>query len=147
VTDDDRPPRPVLRLILDVVGTTALALLILGGWFSIVGGEALSAAFGEALRVLFTFMDVGLGVWVVLLVVGVVVSIRRGAATQPAGKVYLLLLVGVVVNLLVVTTVGFVQTGGLDALLVGFAVQAGIACLIAGAVVVPLVHRTTRPPN
>ena len=93
---------PVVRLILDVVGTIALALLLLGGWFSILGG-----GFPEGVRVLLNFMDIGLGVWVVLLVV---FSVRGSRQARP--PVFRLLLAGAVVNLLVVTTVGFMQTGG-----------------------------------
>ena len=126
----------VPRVILDVVGTIALALLLLGGWFSILGG-----GFPEAARVLFNFMDVGLAIWLILLIV---FTVRSRQARPPAWR---LLVVGAVVNLAVVTTVGFVQTGGLDLLLIGYAIQAGIACLIAGAAVITIVHRATRPPK
>jgi hypothetical protein len=131
--------RPVLRLILDVVLTIALALLLLGGWQSFLSGSA-TEGFPEALRVLFNFMDVGLAIWLILLIVAVV---RLRPVGPSAGRTYLWLLVGVILNLLVVTVVGFVQ-GGWAPLLVLFAITAGIACLAAGAVVVPLVHRFLR---
>jgi hypothetical protein len=124
--------RTILRLVLDVILTVAGALLLLGGLFSILGGGR-----PEGLRVLINFMDVGLGLWVVLLIV---FAVRR---TLTARRTYLLLLIGAVVNLLVVTTVGFIQ-GGWAPTLVLFAVEAGIACLVAAAVVVPLVHRLVR---
>jgi hypothetical protein len=132
--------RVVLRLILDVVLTVAVALLLLGGWQSILSGSA-AAGFAEGFRVLFNFMDVGLGLWLVLLIV---FAVRSRALS--ARRAYLLLVVGAVVNLLVVITVGFVQ-GGWAPLLVLFAVEAGIACLIAGAIVVSLVHRLVKPPG
>lgn len=125
--------RVVLRLVLDVVLTIAGALLLLGGWFSILGG-----GFPEGFRVLFNFMDVGLGLWLVLLIVFAIRMKRLSA-----GRTYLLLLIGAVVNVLVVVTVGFIQ-GGWAPLLVLFAIQAGIACLVVAAVVVPLVHRLVR---
>jgi hypothetical protein len=125
--------RLVLRLILDVLLTTAVALLLLGGWQSFLAGSA-SEGFPEAFRVLFNFMDVGLGLWVVLLIV---FAVRRSLS---APRTYLLLLIGAVVNLLVVTTVGFIQ-GGWAPELVLFAIEAGISCLVAAAIVVPLVHR------
>ena len=131
--------RPVLRLILDVVLTIALALLLLGGWQSFLSGSA-AEGFPEAVRVLFNFMDVGLAIWLILLIVTVV---RLRPAGPSAGRTYLWLLVGVILNLLVVTVVGFVQ-GGWAPLLVLFALTAGIACLAAGAIVVPLVHRFLR---
>jgi hypothetical protein len=130
--------RTVLRLVLDVVLTVALALLLLSGWQSLLAGSA-SEGFPEGFRVLFNFMDVGLGLWVVLLIV---FAVRRSLS---APRTYLLLVIGAVVNLLVVITVGFIQ-GGWAPLLVLFAIEAGIACLVAAAIVVPLVHRLVRAP-
>lgn len=134
--------RVVLRVILDVVLTIAVALLLLGGWQSIPAGSA-SEGFAEGFRVLFNFMDVGLALWVVLLIVFAVRGSRQTRPPLSAGRTYLLLLIGAVVNLLVVITVGFVQ-GGWAPLLVLFAIQAGICCLIAAAIVVPAVHRLAR---
>jgi len=118
--------RPVLRLVLDVAGTVVLALVLLTAF-----------QLAEGARVLFNFMDVGLAVWLILLVVWVV---RLRPDGPSAGRTYLTLLVGSILNGLVVLVVGFVQ-GGWAPLLVLFAIQAGIASLIAAAVVVPLVHR------
>ncbi|MGE3193510.1 MAG: hypothetical protein AB7K08_08605, partial [Microbacteriaceae bacterium] len=90
--------RVVLRLILDVVLTIAVALLLLGGWFSILGG-----GFPEGFRVLFNFMDVGLALWLVLQIIVIVLRSRqaRSPVLSPA-RAYLLLLFGAVVNALVV---------------------------------------------
>lgn len=136
--------RVVLRLILDVVLTIAVALLLLGGWQSVLAGSA-SDGFAEGFRVLVNFMDVGLALWLVLLIVVVVRASRQARPPISAGRAYLLLLVGVVVNLLVVITVGFIQ-GGWAPLLVLFAIEAGICCLIAAAIVLPVVHRLVKPP-
>ncbi|MGE3194144.1 MAG: hypothetical protein AB7K08_11845, partial [Microbacteriaceae bacterium] len=134
--------RVVLRLILDVVLTIAVALLLLGGWFSILGG-----GFTEGFRVLFNFMDVGLALWLVLQIIVIVLRSRqaRSPVLSPA-RAYLLLLIGAVVNALVVLVVGFVQ-GGWAPLLVLFAIEAGLACLIAAAIVLPIVHRLVKPPE
>ena len=129
--------RAVLRLILDVVLTIAVALLLLGGWFTFLSERA-SDGLSEAFRVLFNFMDVGLAVWVILLIV---FTVRTKAVS--AKRTYLLLTVGAILNLLVVITVGFVQ-GGWAPLLVVFAIEAGVACLVAAAIVVPIVHRVAR---
>ena len=130
--------RVVLKLVLDVVLTIAGALLLLGAWFSILGG-----GFPEGFRVLFNFMDVGLALWLVLLIVFLV---RLRPAGPSAGRAYLLLLIAVVVNAVVVLTVGFIQ-GGWAPLLVLFAIEAGLACLIAAAVVLPIVHRLVKSPE
>jgi hypothetical protein len=134
--------RAVLRLVLDLVLTSAVALvlLILVQWF--LGGR-LDEALGEGPRVLFNFMDVGLALWLVLLIVFLV---RLRPAGPSAGRSYLMLLVGAVVNLIVVLTVGFIQ-GGWAPLLVLFAIEAGLACLIAAAVVLPIVHRLVKTPE
>lgn len=134
--------RVVLRLILDVVLTIAVALLLLGGWFSILGG-----GFPEGFRVLVNFMDVGLALWLVLQIIVIVLGARqaRSPVLSPA-RAYLLLLIGAVVNALVVLIVGFVQ-GGWAPVLVLFAIEAGLACLIAAAIVLPIVHRLVKPPE
>jgi hypothetical protein len=131
--------RPLLRLILDVVLTIALALLLLGGWQSFLSGSA-SDGFPEAFRVLVNFMDVGLAIWVVLLIV---FTVRAKPTGVSAKRTYLLLAVGAILNALVVVTVGFIQ-GGWAPQLVLFAIEAGIACLISAAVVVPIVQRLVR---
>jgi hypothetical protein len=136
--------RVVLRLVLDVVLTIAVALglLILWQWFL---SGSLADAPAEAVRVLFNFMDVGLAVWVILLIVAAVRGRTRGGEPG-AGLTWAFALVGAVVNVIVVTVVGFIQ-GGWAPLLVMFAIAAGIAVLIAAAIVVPLVHRLARTPS
>jgi hypothetical protein len=128
--------RVLLRLVLDVVLTIAVALLLLGAWFSILGG-----GFPEGVRVLVNFMDVGLALWLVLLIIAIVRS-----RTLSPGRAYLLLLIGTVVNAVVVLIVGFIQ-GGWAPLLVLFAIEAGLACLVAAAVVLPIVHRLVKSPE
>ena len=134
--------RVVLRLVLDVVLTIAVALglLILWQWF--LGGSFADAPL-EGVRVLFNFMDVGLALWVVLLIVAAVRGRTRGGGPG-AALTWVFALVGAFVNLIVVTIVGFIQ-GGWAPLLVLFAIEAGIAVLIAAAIVVPIVHRLVKP--
>ncbi len=135
--------RVVLRLVLDVVLTVALSLglLTLLQWFL---GGSLAAAPAEAVRVLFNFMDVGLAIWLILLIVAAVRGRARGG--PGAGLTWVFALVGTFVNLIVVTVVGFIQ-GGWAPLLVLFAIEAGIAVLVAAAIVVPIVHRLVYTPE
>jgi hypothetical protein len=137
--------RVVLRLILDVVLTIGLALLFLALWQWLLSGLS-GEPFSEAIRLLFNFMDVGLGVWVVLLIIWAIRGRKRGGGPN-AGITYLFALVGAVVNLIVVTIVGFIQ-GGWGPLLIVFAIEAGFAVLVCAAIVVPIVHRVVRdaPP-
>jgi hypothetical protein len=134
--------RVVLRLVLDVVLTIALALLFLTLWqwfLSDFSGDA----FPEAVRVLFNFMDVGLAIWVVLLIIWAIRGRTRGGGPS-AARTFLFALIGTVVNLIVVTVVGFIQ-GGWGLLLVMFAIVGGFAVLVAAAIVVPIVHRVVKP--
>ena len=126
----------VLRLVVAVA--IALVLLTLGQWF--LSGDPV-AGFLEGARLLFLFMDIGLGVWLVLLVVGAVRGWGRGAVVLAA-------LVGVVLNFVTVIVVGFVQGGAAPWAFMLFALEAGAAFLV-GAVVAALVvkapGRAARP--
>jgi hypothetical protein len=133
--------RVVLRLILDVVLTIALSLVFLILWQWFLGGSFAEAP-AEGVRVLFNFMDVGLAIWLILLVISAVRGRTRGGGPG-AGLTWVWALVGAIVNVIVVTIVGFIQ-GGWAPLLVLFAIEAGIAVLIAAAIVVPIVHRIVR---
>ena len=136
--------RVVLRLVLDVVLTVALAWGFLALWQWMLSGLS-SNAFPEATRVLFNFMDVGLGIWVVLLIIWTIRGGIRRSGGLSAARTFLFVLIGAVVNLLVVTVVAFIQ-GGWAPFLVVFAIEAGIVVLIAAAIVVPIVHRAVRRP-
>lgn len=133
--------RVVIRLVLDVVLTTLVALGFLSLWQWLLGGMT-GNPLPEASRVLVNFMDVGLGLWVVLLILAVIRGRTRGGGPS-AARTFVFVIIGALVNLLVVTVVGFVQ-GGWAPLLIIFAVQAGFAVLVAAAIVVPLVHRLVK---
>jgi len=137
--------RVVLRLVLDVVLTIGLSLLFLALWQWLLGDMA-SNPFPEAVRVLFNFMDVGLGIWVVLLIIWAIRGRTRGGGPSAAAT-FLFALIGTVVNAIVVTIVGFIQ-GGAGPWLVMFAIVAGFAVLVCAAIVVPIVHRVVKdaPP-
>lgn len=115
----------VVRLVIAIV----VALVLLGLWLLVTGFAA--GSLGEAARQLFLFMDIGLGVWLVLLIVGA----RRGWGTR---ALLASAVVGVVANLLTVTVVGLVQTGAVPWEFMGWALQAG-AAFVVGAVVAVLV--------
>jgi hypothetical protein len=133
--------RVVLRLILDVVLTIAIALGFLTLWQWMLS-SSIEDAFPEAVRVLFNFMDVGLAIWLILLIVWAIRGRTRGGGPG-AGRTYLFLFIGAVVNLIVVAVVGFIQ-GGEGPWLVMFAISGGVAALLAAAIVVPIVHRLVK---
>jgi hypothetical protein len=132
--------RPVLALVAQVVLAIVVALLLGALWQWLRTGDLAEGA-GEAARLLFLFMDVGLLVWVVVLVV---LTVRR-RALPGIGAILLAALAGVLVNALTVTVVGVVQSGGAP-LFVLFAIEAGIAFLAAVLVTAPIIHRLFRAP-
>ena len=124
-------------VLLYLVIAIAVALLLLGLWQWWLGGD-LGAGFAEAARLLFLFMDIGLGVWLVLLIVGAV----RGWGRR---RVFAAAAVGVVLNLATVLVVGFVQQGAVAWAFLFFAVTAGLAFLVGAAVAGMIVPRVVNP--
>lgn len=131
--------RTVLALVVQILVVLLLALSLLGGWLRLTG-QGLASAGGEAARLLFLFMDIGLGVWVVVLVI---VALRRRGMP---GVVSTLLgaLAGVVLNALTVLVVAAVQRSDVG-LFLGYAIEAGVAFLVAVLVVAPIIHRLVKP--
>jgi hypothetical protein len=121
----------VLQLAIAIV--VSLALLTLWQWLIEDFGDGLGEAFVQAARLLFLFMDVGLVVWLALLIVGAVR--RRGIGWGIRGSIGAAFLAALT-NLVVVIVVGFVQ-GGWAMLFVLFAVAGGLAFVI-GAVIAAL---------
>ena len=130
--------RPVLALIAEVLLVVVVALLLSALWQWFLTGD-LESGFIEGARLLFFFMDVGLAIWVVVLVI---LTVRR-RALPGIGMTLLVAVAGVAVNAAVVLIVGFVQ-GGWAPLYVLFAIEAGIAFLIAVLVVAPIIRRLRR---
>jgi hypothetical protein len=133
------------RIAVALVVEVVLAILVALGlgtvlqWMLGAGGLAASAA--ESARLLFFFMDIGLAVWVVILIVLVV---RR--RTHPTvGATLLAAVVGVAVNALTVLAVSLVQGGGTAEFLT-YALEAGAVFLIAVLVVAPIIRRLFRAP-
>jgi hypothetical protein len=131
--------RPLFALIAEVLLVVVVALFVGALWQWMLTGD-LASGFVEGARLLFFFMDVGLVLWVVVLVV---LTVRR-RALPGIGVTLLVAAVGVAINAIVVLIVGFAQ-GGWAPLYVLFAVQAGIAFLLAVLLVAPIVRRLHRP--
>jgi hypothetical protein len=131
--------RTIVALIAEVLLVVVVALLLGTLWQWFITGDLATAA-GEGARLLFLFMDVGLVIWLVVLIV---LAVRR-RALPGIGVTLLAALVGVVLNVVVVLIVGLVQ-GGWAAFYVVFAIEAGIAFLIAVLVVAPIIRRLFRP--
>ncbi|GHF20861.1 hypothetical protein [Pseudolysinimonas yzui] len=131
--------RTIVALIVEVLLVILVALLLGALWQWFLTGD-LAAGVAEGARLLFLFMDVGLAIWLIVLIV---LAARR-RALPGVGVTLLVALVAVVLNAIVVLIVGFVQ-GGWGPLLVLFAIEAGIAFLIAVLIVAPIIRRLFRP--
>ncbi len=120
-----------MRVVARLAIAIAVSLVLLTLWQWLLAGD-LGSGFGEAARLLFFFMDVGLAVWLLLLIVGAVRRWGRGLA-------FLSALIGVAVNLVTVIIVGFIQAGAAPWAFMLFAVEAGAAFLVGAAVAVLVV--------
>lgn len=133
--------RAVSTIVLDVVFTVILSLVLLAVWRGVASGS-IGESLGQAGQRLFLFMDIGLLVWVTLL--GVAAGRGRSAG---AGLTLVFAAVGTLANLMTVIAVGFVQQGTWAEQFILFAIEAGIAVLLAAAVAVLLVHRLILKPS
>ena len=132
--------RTVIALIAQALLVTFVALLLGALWQWFLTGD-LGSGFVEGARLLFFFMDVGLAIWLVVLIV---LTVRR-RALPGVGVTLLVAAIGVAINAVVVLVVGFIQ-GGWGPGFVLFAIEAGIAFLIAVLIVAPIIHRLLRRP-
>jgi hypothetical protein len=128
--------RSIVALAVQTAVVVLLALVLLAAWLRLSGLEP-SVVIGEAPRLLFLFMDIGLGVWLVALIV---LAVRR-RALPGVGATLLAAVAGVALNALTVFVVGLVQ--GQNHL--AYAIEAGVAFLIAVLVAAPIIHRVFRP--
>ena len=131
--------RTVLALVTEVLFVILVALLLGALWQWFLTGD-LASGVVEGARLLFLFMDVGLAIWLVVLIVLIV----RRREFPGIGVTLVAAIAGVVVNAIVVLIVGFIQ-GGWAPLYVVFAIEARIAILVAVLIVAPIIRRLIRP--
>jgi hypothetical protein len=127
--------RVVLALLVQLAVVLLIALLLLGTWLRLSAQEPVVVT-GEAPRLLFFFMDIGLAVWTVILIV---LAVRR-RALPGIGATLLAAVVGVALNALTVFVVGTIQGESFLA----SAFEAGIAFLLAVLIAAPIIHRLFR---
>lgn len=129
----------LLRLVLVVVLTLVFAVVLLTGWQAFIGA-GFPDAFVEAFRLLFLAMSAGLVVWLVLLVIATVRT-RRALGT---GSIVGYMAIAVGVNIVVILVVGIIQ-GGWAMLFVVFAIEAGVAALVAALLAAGLLRLLVKP--
>ena len=127
--------RKVAWIAVELTLSILLALVMLTAWQGFLSGSIVDGFF-EAARSLFLFMDVGLVVFLVWLIIRAVRGERPYAA--PAA------IVAVLINLVVVLIVGFVQGGAAPFGFLLFALTAGIWFVVAVLLATPIAHGLTR---
>jgi hypothetical protein len=128
----------VLWVVLLLAFTVVIAYLILTAWQALISSPPIEA-FGSAFSLLFNFMDVGLLAWLIVLIVFAV----RGVFGF--GWVVLAAFLGTVLNLIVVTIVGFIQGGAAPWAFILFALTAGFAVMVGVLIAAPIAKRIAKP--
>lgn len=127
--------RKIAWIAVELTLSLAFALMILTAWLGLHGGSV-TDAFLLACHHLFLFMDVGLVVFLLWLVLRAARNARPYAAIGAA--------VGALLNLLAVLLIGLAQEGAVPTDFLLTAVTAGIAFVLAVMVATPIAHGLTR---
>ena len=127
--------RKVAWIVVELVLSILFALAILTAWQGFLTGSVLNG-FLDALNMLFLFMDVGLVMFLLWLILR---AARNDPPKAPMGAAG-----AVVINLVAVLIVGFIQGGAAPWAFLLFALTAGIAFLLAVLVATPIAHGLTR---
>lgn len=132
----------LLRQVITLVISVLLAWVFGGLAFLVQGAPAGDAFLVEAPSLVFVFMDIGLVVWMVLLIIG---GIRRqGLGAGKAGTI-IAAVVAALANLAVIAVL-VMQSGTGDMLAISLGVQAG-AVFVAGAGVATVIAHRLVPPR
>lgn len=134
--------RVILRQLVTLVVSVVLALVFAGLALLMQGMPVDRAFLVEGPNLIFVFMDIGLVIWMVLLIIG---GIRRqGLGAGRAGTI-IAAVVAALGNLVVITVL-VVQSGSTDLIAIGIGALAG-AVFVAGAALATIVaHRLLPVP-
>jgi hypothetical protein len=132
----------LLRQVITLVISVVLAWVFGGLAFLVQGAPVTDAFFVEAPSLVFVFMDIGLVVWMVLLIIG---GIRRqGLGAGKAGTI-IAAVVAALANLAVIAVL-VMQSGTADMLAISLGVQAGAVFVAGAGVATVLAHRLVPVP-
>lgn len=132
----------LLRQIITLVISVLLAWIFAGIAFLVQGAPVTDAFLVEAPTLVFVFMDIGLVVWMVLLIIG---GIRRqGLGAGKAGTI-VAAVVAALANLAVIAVI-VMQSGTADPLAISFGVQAGAVFVAGAGVATVIAHRIVPLP-
>lgn len=127
-----------LAFVVEAVLAIAVAL-VLAALGQLLLGSAPDEVAGDAATVLFLYTGAGLALWVL---VSIVLLVRR-RSLPGMGIALLVALLAVVVNAIVVLAVG-IGMGGWGPLMILFAIEGGIAFLLAVVVAAPIARLVVR---
>lgn len=136
--------RVIFALLFELVLAVAFAIAFAGVflWWQ---GETIAQAFAvDAPHMILVFMDIGIAVFAILLIIG---GIRRRGVGWSIGGTFLAALVGALVNLAWIALLSAASGGTIDpgAMLLG--VQAGVIFVIAATIATIGVRRIIRIPS
>lgn len=132
----------LLRQVITLVISVLLAWVFGGLAFLAQGAPVAEAFFVEAPSLVFVFMDLGLVVWMVLLIIG---GIRRqGLGAGKAGTI-LAAIVAALANLAVIAVL-VMQSGTVDMLAISLGLQAGAVFVAGAGVATVIAHRLVPVP-
>jgi hypothetical protein len=127
--------RKVAWVAVELILSILLTLVMLTAWQGFLSGSIVDG-FLSAVRLLFLFMDVGLVVFLIWLIIRTVRGVRPYAALGA--------IVAALINLVVVLIVGFVQGGAAPFGFLLFALTAGTWFVVAVLLATPIAHGLTR---
>lgn len=127
----------LLRQIITLAISVLLAWVFAAVTLLVQGVPVDQAFLVEAPYLLFVFMDLGLVVWMVLLIIGGIR--RRGLGAGRAGTLAAAV-VAALANLILIAAI-VMQSGTVDMLAIGLGVQAGAVFVAAAGVATVIAHR------
>lgn len=128
--------RVILRQLVTLVVSVVLALVFAGLALLMQGMPVDRAFLVEGPNLIFVFMDIGLVIWMVLLIIG---GIRRqGLGAGRAGTI-IAAVVAALGNLVVITVL-VVQSGSTDLIAIGIGALAGAAFVAGVALATVVAH-------
>jgi hypothetical protein len=131
--------RIAAQTAVEILLTVLLTLLFVGAVSSIDTADPGAAFFQDGPALVFGVFWIGLILWGLSVVIGNVIHRNRRPGARIAHNL-VSALIAAIVNTIVFVVLAF-TAGGWAALLVAFAIVAGLAFLVAAAIAVPLTHR------
>jgi hypothetical protein len=134
--------RVIFVLLFELVLSVAFAIAFAGVFLWWQGASIPQAFSVDAPHLILVFMDIGIGVFAILLLIG---GIRRRGLGWSIGGTFLAALIGAIVNLVWIAILS-AAAGGVDPAAMLLGVEAGVIFVIAATIATIGVRRIIRIP-